>query len=176
PALVLAKQAEKIFAGLPRRGLVVRGIYGEGSQAQGNIFQISNQITLGRDEKEIIEILQDFVLQIIDAERKARKLLREQYSIPLEDNIWRAYGILRHSRSLSSQEMMERLSQLRLGMDLGLFPDLSGKMINEMMIRGQSAFLEENCGKNLTSTLRDWERASMIRHYLASIGEVKDND
>ncbi len=176
PGLVLSKQANGVFASLPPLGLTVRGIYGEGSQAQGNLFQISNQVTLGRSEEEIISRLQDVVMQVVTAERKARQWLQEQSPIALEDNIGRSYGVLRHARSLTSQEMMERLSLLRLGMDLGWFPGLTGAQINQWLVQGQSGFLQVSAGENLTPALRDWQRAALLRQGLAEYAEVVDHD
>lgn len=176
PGLVMNKEAQNLFANLPRLGLTVRGLYGEGSQARGNLFQISNQITLGKGEEEIIAILKGAVLQITEAERKARQQLQSSQPIPLHDNIWRAYGLLRHARSMGSQEMMERLSQLRLGADLGLIKGLKQAEINEMMIKGQPAFLEANSGKTLSAPLRDWERAEILRKTLKQIMKENEND
>ncbi len=176
PALVMTKRAEGVFAGFARLGLTVRGIYGEGSQAQGNLFQVSNQITLGKDEMEIIAMLEEAVQMIVAAEEKARAFLQEKYPMRLHDNIWRAYGILRYARTISTQEMMERLSQLRLGVDLGLIRGLSAPQLNRMMVMGQPAYLEENSGKSLSPELRDWERAALLRKMLQPIAEVNDND
>ncbi len=176
PALVMAKEAEEIFANLPRLGLTVRGLYGEGSKARGNLFQISNQITLGKSEEEIIDILKSAITNIVGAERKARLLWREKNPILLYDGIWRSYGILLYGRTITSQEMMERLSQIRLGMDMGIIKGLTRAKINEMMMKGQPAYLELNSNKALTPGLRDWERAEILRNILAENAEVKNND
>lgn len=175
PGLVLSKEIESIFASLSRLGLTVRGIYGEGSTPLGNFFQISNQITAGKSELEIIGVLKESVLKIIESENAARKQLQEKRPIMLYDNIWRAYAILRHARSLSSQEMMERLSLLRLGMDLEIIKAVDGRMINEMIIKGQPAFLQNNCGAALSTTsMRDWERAQLMRNMMKDLPEVYD--
>ena len=163
PALIMTKNAEKIFATLPKLGLTVRGIYGEGSQAQGNLFQISNQVTMGITEEEIIQQLQNVLAKVIEQERKARLLLQKKHDTLLYDNIWRAYGVLRYARVMSSQEYMELISRLRLGADMGILPGVENKKINEWMISGQPSFLQHRLGRALTPPERDWERAALIR-------------
>ena len=176
PALVMTKQTVKVFETLPRLGLTVRGIYGEGSEARGNLFQISNQVTLGINEEEIIRRLKTVVLEVIEQERQSRLWLQKEHAMQLYDNTWRSYGILKYARVLSEEEMMKRLSQLRLGMDMGIITALSGRLLNELMIKGQPAFLQQNNDKELTAELCDWNRAALFRSEFAKISEVKEND
>lgn len=173
PALVMSKKADSIFSSLPKLGLTVRGIYGEGTSAIGNLFQVSNEITLGRSEEDIIIHLQSVVMQLVEQERQARRIIQKEYDVLLYDNIWRAYGILSQARSLDAQEMMERLSLLRLGLDLGIFAGITHNKINELMIAGQDAFLQSaNNGESNPQKL-NWERAALVRKTLSETMEVK---
>jgi len=173
PALALSKQLDGVFSALPRMGMTVRGIYGEGSEAQGNLYQISNQITLGISEKEIIERLQLAVKQVIGEERKARAWLQKERSDYLLDQIGRSYGILKNCRVLSAQEMMERLSLLRLGMDMGAFTALSGRELNELMVMGQAGFLQKGAGGELSPMLSHNGRAEIMKENLKNVREVQ---
>ncbi len=163
PLLTLSQEIKGIFAKVGKLGLAVRGIYGEESEIVGNLYQISNQVTLGLSEEEIISNLSDVVGQIIALERKARENMEKQYSRTIYDKVWRSYGIMHYAQSMSSVEMLSQISYLRLGMDMGILPNLSARFLNEMMVLGQPAFLQKQSGKPLLPEERDWERASMIR-------------
>lgn len=163
PALVLTRQLSKIIPYINQLGLVVRGIYGEGTEALGNIFQISNQITLGKSEEDIIEDLGSVVKQIIAQERAARESLVKTSKIQLEDRIFRSYGILANCRVIESKEAAERLSDVRLGIDLGYITDVSRNILNELMILTQPGFLQQYAGGPLRPVERDIKRASLIR-------------
>ncbi|WLR50934.1 protein arginine kinase [Bacillus tianshenii] len=166
PALVLTNQMNRIVPAINQLGLVVRGIYGEGSEAQGNIFQISNQITLGKSEQDIVEDLQSVVAQLIAQERSAREALLQSSRIQLEDRVFRSYGILAHSRIIQSKEASQCLSDMRLGIDLGFIKNVSRNILNELMILTQPGFLQQYAGKGLTPNERDIRRASLIRERL----------
>lgn len=120
PALMITQRMNRIAPAINQFGLVVRGIYGEGSEALGNVFQISNQITLGKSEEDIVEDLRGVVMQLIQHEKAARKDLREMSKVQLEDRVFRSYGILSYSRIIQSKEAAKCLSDVRLGIDLGL--------------------------------------------------------
>lgn len=167
PALVMTKQMNRILPAINQLGLVVRGIYGEGSEALGNIFQISNQITLGRSEQEIIEDLRNVAKQLIDQERKARQRLMESSRIMVEDKIFRSYGILSQARVIESKEAMQRISDVRLGIDLGLLPGVSATILNELIVLTQPGFLQQYAGQMLSPEERDIRRAKLIRERLA---------
>lgn len=173
PALIMSKKANGIFSSLPKLGLTVRGIYGEGTSAVGNLFQVSNEITLGRSEADIIINLQSVVMQMVEQEKQARRYIQKEYDVLLYDSIWRAYGILSQARSLEASEMMERLSLLRLGMDLGIFAGITGQKINELMIAGQDAFLQSANNGETNPQRLNWERAALVRKTLSDIMEVK---
>jgi len=166
PALVKTNQMSQMIPAINQLGLVVRGIYGEGSEAIGNLFQISNQVTLGKSEEEIIEDLLSVVSQLINHERAARKRFVDQSMIRLENTVFRSYGILQHSRIIESVEAAQRISDLRLGIDLGIIENVSQNILNELMILTQPAFLQHYSKKALTPNERDVYRAKLIRERL----------
>lgn len=166
PALILTNQINRIIPAINQLGLVVRGIYGEGSEAQGNIFQISNQITLGKSEEDIVEDLRSVVAQVIAQERAAREMVLKSSQIQLEDKVWRSYGTLAHSRIIQSSEASQCLSDLRLGIDLGFIKNVSRTILNELMVLTQPGFLQQFAGKKLTPDERDIRRATLIRERL----------
>lgn len=166
PALVLSKQLNKILPAINQLGLVVRGIYGEGSEALGNLFQISNQITLGKTEEDIVEDLRGVVLQLINQERAAREMLLQSSKLHLEDRIFRSYGILAFARTIESKEASQRLSDVRLGIDLKILKGISASILNELMILTQPGFLQQYAGDILSPEQRDERRAALIRERL----------
>lgn len=166
PALVITQQMNRIIPAINQLGLVVRGIYGEGSEALGNIFQISNQITLGKSEKDIVEDLQSVVKQLIDQERNARQTILSTSQTQLEDKIFRSYGVLAYSRIIESKEAAKCLSDVRLGIDLGLITNISKSILNELMVLTQPGFLQQYAKKSLTPQERDVRRATIIRERL----------
>ncbi|MDN4527230.1 protein arginine kinase [Fictibacillus fluitans] len=163
PALVLTKQISRIIPAINQLGLVVRGIYGEGTEAQGNVFQISNQITLGKSEEDIVEDLRGVVLQLIQQERAARNNLQQGLKIQLEDRIFRSYGVLANSRIIQSKEAAQCLSDVRLGIDLGVIQGISRSILNELMILTQPGFLQQYANEMLNPDERDILRATLIR-------------
>ncbi|NOX96814.1 MAG: protein arginine kinase [Nitrospirae bacterium] len=167
PSLVLTKQISKVLQAITKLGLVARGLYGEGTEPLGNYFQISNQVTLGQAEEEIIDNIERVIKQIIGHEENARKILlskgRRQL---LEDKVFRAYGILKNVRIIDSSETVNLLSALRLGVDLGLTEDISRQAINELLIITQPAHLQKLQGRALSPAQRDVKRAELIRERL----------
>ena len=166
PALVITRQIDKVFRSLQKISLAVRGLYGEGSQAMGDFYQISNQITLGRTEAELIRQVNDIVPVIIDYERQAREFLIKESHENLHDRVSRAYGILRTAQTISSEETMHLLSSVRMGVNLGLIRDLNIPAINEMFIRTQPAHLQKLTGSELETADRNIERARYLRRHL----------
>jgi protein arginine kinase len=164
PALVLTRQINRIVNAATQLGLAVRGLYGEGSEAIGNIFQISNQLTLGKSEQEIIDSLQSVVKQIVDHERAARSLLMSESKDALADRVWRAYGILSYARSLNGQEALTMLSEIRLGIDLKIIDGVEPEIFNELVVMTRPHFLQKIAGgMELDSAARDRLRAQIIR-------------
>ncbi|KYO67381.1 protein arginine kinase [Thermovenabulum gondwanense] len=170
PVLTLLKQTDRMFSAMAQLGLVVRGIYGEGTEAKGNLYQISNQITLGKTEEDIIEGLNSVVKQIISSERQARRNLKNEDRIRLEDRILRSYGILTNARLLSSEEAMAHLSNVRLGIDLGIIKNLKPEEVNKLFMISGPAYIQKLNGKSLQPVERDIIRANFIRGKLIKEG------
>lgn len=166
PGLILTQQISRIIPAINQLGLVVRGIYGEGSEALGNLFQISNQITLGKSEDDIVEDLKSVVNQLITQERSAREALRKTSNIQLEDRVFRSYGVLTNSRIIETKEAARCLSEVRLGIDLGYIQGISKNIFNELMILTQPGFLQQYTGGLLRPQERDIRRATIIRERL----------
>ncbi|WP_085993711.1 protein arginine kinase [Oceanobacillus senegalensis] len=166
PALVMTRKMNRMMPAINQLGLVVRGIYGEGSEALGNIFQISNQITLGKSEQDIVEDLESVVNQLIEHEREARNMIMRESPIALEDRVFRSYGVLAYSRVIESKEASSCISNVRLGIDLGIIKDTSRSILNELMVLIQPGFLQHYAKKTLTPKERDVLRASLIRERL----------
>lgn len=166
PALMLTQRMNRIAPAINQFGLVVRGIYGEGSEALGNVFQISNQMTLGKSEEDIVEDLRSVVMQLIQQEKSARKDLLKVSKLQLEDRVFRSFGILGNSRIMPSKEAAKCLSDVRLGIDLGLIKGVSRSILNELMILTQPGFLQHYFKEALTPDERDVKRATLIRERL----------
>ncbi|MBN1587967.1 MAG: protein arginine kinase [Pirellulales bacterium] len=174
PALVLTRQIDKVFRSLQKISLAVRGLYGEGSQAMGDFYQISNQITLGRSEADLIQQVHDIVPVIIDYERQARDFLIKESHENLHDRVSRAYGILRTAQTISSEETMHLLSSVRMGVNLGLISDLEIPVLNELFLQTQPAHLQKLTGVELEESDRNIERARYLRRHLH--GHAKGNE
>lgn len=167
PALVMTKQIEKVFQAVSKINLAVRGLYGEGTQASGDFYQISNQVTLGISESSIIDNIKRVVPRIIQYERNVREHLLTENRIVLEDKVYRAHGILANARSISSEETMNLLSALRLGVNTGLVENLPIERVNELFILTQPGHLQKREGRALDSKERDAARARFIRDRIA---------
>lgn len=168
PALVLSKQVNKVIEVAARVGLIFRGIYGEGSEPLGNLFQISNQVTLGMSEVEIIENLQDFVEETIKLEVTRREQVVEQGQEAFADQVGRTFGILTNAIIMSSKEAAKRLSDLRLGASLGMVEGISPRDVDELFVRIQPGFLQYKIGRALNEHERDVERAKVIRERIGN--------
>lgn len=166
PALVITKRMNQMIPAINQFGFVVRGIYGEGSEALGNVFQVSNQITLGKSEEDIVEDLENVMIRLVEQEREARKYLLRRSEKQLENQIFRSYGILKYGRIIESQEAAGRISNLRLGIDLGIIEDVSKNVLNELMVLTQPGFLQHYAQRELNSSERDVLRATLIRERL----------
>jgi protein arginine kinase len=168
PALVISNQMEKVVRAVNQLGMVVRGLFGEGSDASGSIFQISNQTTLGEAEDEIIKRLNSVLQSIIEHELNAREKLLEADAGKLLDKIGRAYGILQNSHVLSSSEAMNLLSLIRLGVDLGAFPDGNRSFIDRLFIEAQPGHLQHAQKGEFEPGQRDVLRAARLRSEFAN--------
>jgi protein arginine kinase len=163
PGLVLTKEINKVLQGISQVGLTFRGLYGEGSEVIGNLFQVSNQTTLGKSEEDLIDHLQKIVGQVVDYEQQARSVLLRDAPTVIEDKVWRAYALLLHARSLGFDEMMNLLSGVRLGLSLKLLPGPSVYLLNRTMVFAQNAHLEEASDGTLSAGELDIQRAIYVR-------------
>lgn len=169
PGLVLAEQVNPIIQSVNKLGLAVRGLYGEGTEALGNVFQVSNQMTLGETEAGIVERLDKVISQIIEHEENARQTLLEKKAKAVYNHIGRAYGILANAHSVSSKETMNLLSLLRLGVDMELFPGVDRSLTDELFIMTQPAHLQKKHSEKLSPEERDLLRADMVRERLKHV-------
>jgi protein arginine kinase len=163
PGLVLTKEIAKVLQGLTQVGLTFRGLYGEGSEVVGNLFQLSNQTTLGKSEEELLDHLGRIVRQVIDYERQAREILLRNAPTVIADKVWRAYGLLRHARSLSFEETMNLLSGVRLGVGLNLISDVSVYTLNKLLVFTQPAHVARRAERALTDPDLPAMRADFVR-------------
>lgn len=175
PALVITKQIDKVFRSLQKMNIAVRGLFGEGSQFSGDFFQVSNQVTLGKSEAELIEQVTTVVPNVIEYERKARSFLVNESEQDLQDDVSRALGILRNAKKISSEETMQHLSKVRMGVNLGLIDGVSIPTVNKLFIHTQPAHLQKIRGHKLGTTDRNIERADYLQQHLASRGDASAN-
>ena len=176
PGLVLGDQINQTIQAANKIGLAVRGLYGEGSEALANLFQVSNQATLGMSEESIIEHLDRVINQVIENEQNAREKLLEERPTMLQDQIGRAYAILRHAHIIPSKEALNLLSMIRLGCDLGVLPSDEREVINVLLTEIQPAHLQVEAKRKLTTEERDVLRADIVRRNLKTLTEPDFGD
>lgn len=168
PALVITKQIDKVFRSLQRISVAVRGFFGEGSQFLGDFYQVSNQVTLGKAEVELVQKVGEVVPVLIDYERKAREFLLKESQQDLHDEVSRAMGILCNARKISSQETMHYLSKVRMGIHLGLLNNVALTTVNRLFLQTQPAHLQKLRGQQLTTAERNIARATFLQQHLMS--------
>ena len=173
PGLVFSSEVEKALKGATNLGINIRGIYGEGTEIRGNLFQISNQHTLGLKEEDLIETMTKFVRMIIDVESKTRDIIIKKARVEFEDKVARSLAILRSARVLSSNEVLNLLSAVRMGIGLGIIQDVSLDMINEIMLVSRPANLQLYFGEILDEHERDIRRAEYVRKRLGNDKETE---
>ncbi len=166
PGLAITRQLEKVFQAVAKLNLAIRGLYGEGTEATGHFYQISNQSTLGKPEDEIVRGLEAVVPQVVRYEQAAREALLSKDRHRLEDRTWRAYGMIRHARTVTSNEALALLSALRMGVLLGLVGNIPLEMVNELLLFTQPAHLQKRTGHELDAQERDTARGSYLRSRL----------
>ncbi len=169
PAMVLSDQINQVVQAVNKLGLAVRGLYGEGTEALGNFFQVSNQTTLGEREGDVIDRLNKVILQIIEHEENARSTLLEKKPRVVYDQVGRAYGVLSHAHAISSKEALNLLSLLRLGVDLDLLPAENRATVDELFMVAQPAHVQRTAERKLTAEERDSYRADLIRDRLKAV-------
>lgn len=166
PALVMTQEIDRVLRSMTKINLAVRGLYGEGSQAMGDFYQISNQVTLGRSERDLIDQISEVVPVIIEYERNAREFLKQESRNELNDKVKRALGILNSAESISSEETMLLLSSVRMGVNLGILDNVQIPTINKLFIHTQPAHLQKLHGMELSSADRNAARAQHLRRSL----------
>ena len=163
PALVKTGMAKGLFGALSKMGIAVRGIYGEGTESKGHIFQISNQRTLGEAEEEILKKMKDILTEIISKERELRNTVIRDDRLNIENKVMRALGTLKYATLMDSNEMMECLSYVRLGVSLGIIDNVSIKTLTKLLIEARPNHIEHIAQKALTPQERDSMRAGYIK-------------
>ncbi|MBN1353605.1 MAG: protein arginine kinase [Candidatus Omnitrophica bacterium] len=166
PALVMTNQIGKVFQAISKLGLTMRGFYGEGTEAIGNFFQVSNQVTLGHRESDLIEKIESIVDKLIKREESTRNILMVKNKEEMSDRIWRAHGTLKSARIITSAETIKLLSVIRLGVDLNIIGGIDRTRLNELFMLIQPAHLQKIEGKLLSAEQRDRKRADIIREKL----------
>lgn len=170
PALSLTKEIEKLFRSLQKINLVVRGLYGEGSRASGDLYQISNQVTLGKSEAVVLREIREVISQILQYERRARQLLVKERKQAEQDRVARAIGTLGSATMITSEETMELLSTVRLGIQMHLLEDVPATTVNQLFIHTQAAHLQKLMGTPLDGEERNSARAKYLRNKLRELG------
>ena len=176
PALVITRQIDKVFRSLQKINLAVRGLYGEGSQAMGDFYQISNQVTLGHSEEDLTKKVSDVVPVLLDYERQAREFLIRESQETLHDRVARAFGILRTAQTITSEETLHLLSSVRMGVNLGLIQDVEIPTVNKLFVHTQPAHLQKLAGMELDSSDRAIERATYLRRHLGDDATAAENN
>jgi protein arginine kinase len=171
PALALTRQIEKVFNAVARMRLAVRGIYGEGTQAVGDMYQISNQGSLGRSEEDILGTLASVIPQIIEYEEQARQVLVGESAVALDDRLYRSWALLTHARTISSEETLTLLSAVRLGVHLGRINGVDIGAVNELFLLTRRGHIQRIRGAELGEAERDQARADYIRNRLNRHGD-----
>ena len=167
PALVLSGRIDNILGAVGKFGLTVRGVAGEGSSSEAELFQISNQITLGFNEKEIMEKLESVIQQIITEERKSREYLLRNNYIKLKDNVARSFGILKYAYQLEEAEALKYLSRIKFGQDTNLVKEnIDQDLFSKLLFKIKDAHLKYNFGNNLNQEKLNIKRAEVIRNIL----------
>ena len=169
PGLVLSDQIGQALNAVGRMGLAVRGLYGEGTESLGNLYQISNQSTLGESEFDIIERLERVIAQVAMHEGNARLKLIEDEPMMVHDKMGRSYGILQHARLIDSKEALNHVSILRMGANLGFFPQETVRLCDILLMEIQPAHLQMHSGMKLSPEQRDERRAQIIRSHLQNV-------
>lgn len=172
PGLVKTKKIRRIIQGITKMNCSVRGLYGEGTEMQGNVLQISNQVTLGVTEEDIVQGLQNMGEILIKEERQAREALLSQGGNLLKDELWRSYGVLKYAQNLSSQEALNLISQVELGRTLGVLPMIPVDYFRKMMVMTSPGFLQHYLHRgDLSPQDRDYWRATVVRDEMKKIKE-----
>ena len=170
PALVLTTEITKVLQGLAQVGLTYRGLFGEGSEALGHLFQLSNQVTLGKSEAELLDHLGRLVRQVMEYEARAREVLRRTAPAAVADRTWRAWAVLRHARTLSFEETVDLLSGVRLGVGMQILPDVPLYTLNRLLVLAQTAHVAQSFGVSCDAESIPEHRATLVRRMFEEVG------
>lgn len=173
PAITERGQIRDLVANLQKLGFTVRGNFGENSRASGYLYQISNQITLGLSEEDLISDLEKAVLQTIELEEEARRLIYEHRPLETEDKVFRALGVLQSARILSSEEALRLISDIRLGVEMNILKDISQEQLNRLQVSIGPGTIQKARGHSLETLERDQYRAELCRYYLTNKKSVE---
>ena len=163
PALAVNNELNSVFNAVTQVGMTIRGLYGEGSKSEGSLYQISNQLTLGLSEKDILDNLMAVVNQVINQEELSRKHMLESYKYELKDKIFRSLGLLKTAVLLDSKECLNLLSNVRMGVEMGIIKDVSRVVLNSLLVEIQPANLQQIFGKELSNKEKSFNRANLVR-------------
>lgn len=163
PALKMTGQMNSLVGAAGKLGLTIRGLYGEGSGASGDLYQLSNQVTLGISEQQTIDKLGSITQQIITSERQARQRLLAHNPVTLPDKLYRAYGTLRYARSMSSEECRNLLSEVRLGVSMGIIKEVDAQTVSKLLVTAEPAHINDRVGDELPPEGRDKARSDILR-------------
>lgn len=164
PALTAHQQINSLIASVGKLGFAVRGIYGEGSQAEGDLYQISNQVTLGLSEQETLQQLQSVTEQLIEREMQLRQAMTERDRASMCDMVWRAFGTVKYAQVMTAKEFMTLASRIRLGISMGMITHITHEHINNLTVQIQPAHLQQHYQKSLSPSERDVLRATYLRN------------
>lgn len=166
PATAITNQTNSVIQSITQFGLTVRGMYGEGTEATGNLYQVSNQVTLGQTEEDIVNNLWTVVIQIVEQERQLRERLLKEMRYQVEDRLLRSYGILTNARMLTSTEALALLSDVRMGVDMNILPQINRQVLNELIVAIKPSHLQRAAGREMDPMERDIKRAEIIKEKL----------
>jgi protein arginine kinase len=169
PALTANNEIVGLLNALTQVGMTIRGLYGEGSRAEGNLYQISNQTTLGLSEEEILTNLAGVINQVINRENMAREMILSKNRYEIEDKIFRSIGILKSAVMLSSKECLNLLSNVRLGVEVGIIKDVDKNTLNKLLVDIQPASLQKATREKLFDKQRDLNRAALVKDRLKNV-------
>lgn len=166
PGLTMVDQVKRVLSTLTHIGINIRGIYGEGTESFGDLYQVSNQITLGYTEQDLANNLTSVCKQVLEQERAVREALLKESRMQLEDRLYRSYGLLTQARMINTQEALKLLSDVKLGVDIGMIRGIDRSVIRELLLLIRASILQKVVGKDLTPADRDYYRAELIRERL----------
>ena len=166
PAMALTNQISSVVQSITQVGLTVRGMYGEGTEAAGNLYQLSNQVTLGQTEEDIINNLWVITVQLATQERNLRERLQKEIKYQIEDKVMRSYGLLTNARLLTSAEALSLLSDVRMGIEMGILSPVKREVLNQLIVAINPSHVQKAAGRELEPRERDIKRAEIIKEKL----------